>query len=105
MIFNTTPHFNHWFGAGALTLLLAAPAQADRDGEREALARLVHELTIMEPLIREAEAEADPDARIRFQYDWLRQDLARIRLGIRDHINAPHSAPRPVQPLRGDYRR
>lgn len=105
MIFNTTPHFSRWLWAGAIALLLAAPAQADRDGEREALARLVHELATLEPLIREAEVQADPDARIRFQYDWLHQDLARIRLGIREHLNAPHSEPRPVEPLRGDYRR
>lgn len=85
--------------------LQALPVRADADAEREALARLVHELKALEPLINEASQAADPDARVRFQYDWLRQDLAMIRRGIEAHIEAPRAEPRPVPPLRGDYRR
>ena len=90
--------------------LLAAslPVQfaiADADGERAALARIVHELQTVEPLITEAASQAIPDARIRFQYDWLRQDLERIQRGIQEHIDAPRSEPRSFPPLRGDYRR
>ena len=90
--------------------LLAAsfPVQfaiADADGERTALTRIVHELQTIEPLITEAASQAIPDARIRFQYDWLRQDLERIHRGIQEHIDAPRSEPRSFQPLRGDYRR
>ena len=80
-------------------------ADADADAEREALARISHELEATEPLIAEAESQASPDARIRFQYDWLRQDLERIRLGIQEHIDAPRAEPRSFPPLRGDYRR
>ena len=80
-------------------------AFADADGERAALARIVHELQAIQPLITEAAAQANPDARIRFQYDWLRQDLDRIRLGIQSHIDTPRSEPRTFPPLRGDYRR
>ena len=79
--------------------------RADADAEREALARLVHELQALEPLIVEASEAADPDARVRFQYEWLRQDLKRIRYGIEAHIEAPRSEPRSFPPLRGDYRR
>jgi RAQPRD family integrative conjugative element protein len=85
--------------------LMPALAAADSDGERAALARLAHELGALAPLIAEAQAQADPDTRIRFQYDWLRQDLARIALGVREHIEAPRGEPRTVTPLRGDYRR
>lgn len=81
------------------------PLFADADAEREALARLVHELETLEPLIEEAVRAADPDARIRFQYNWLRQDLAIVRRGIEEHLEAPRAEPRPVPPLRGDYRR
>ena len=42
---------------------------------------------------------------MRFRYDWLRQDLQRLRLGIQEHINAPRAQPRSFPPLRGDYRR
>ena len=85
--------------------LMPGLLHADAESEHEALARLAHELTALEPLIREAEAQADHDTRIRFQYDWLRQDLARVRMGIQEHLNAPRAEPRKVEPLRGDYRR
>ncbi|MEW8523835.1 MAG: RAQPRD family integrative conjugative element protein [Candidatus Thiodiazotropha endolucinida] len=87
------------------TTLPAQFASADADGERAALARIVHELQAIEPLIIKAASQANLDARIRFQYDWLRQDLDRIRLGIQSHIDTPRSEPRTFLPLRGDYRR
>jgi RAQPRD family integrative conjugative element protein len=80
-------------------------AHADAAGEREQLARVIHELQALEPLLRAAQSQADPDARVRFRYDWLRQDLQRMRLGIQEHINAPRAQPRSFPPLRGDYRR
>jgi RAQPRD family integrative conjugative element protein len=85
--------------------LQAGGVLADADAERDALARLVHELESLEPLIVEASQAADPDARIRFQYDWLRHDLETVRHGIEAHIDAPRTEPRPLAPLRGDYRR
>ena len=89
-------------------LAAASPLQfaaADADGERAALARIDHELQAIEPLLRAAKSQAGPDARVRFRYDWLRQDLQRLRLGIQEHINAPRAQPRSFPPLRGDYRR
>ncbi len=92
--------------AGFLGILLPFnQALADADGEREALARIIHELEALKPLISQAASQANPDARIRFRYEWLRQDLSRIQLGIQEHINAPRSEPRTFPPLRGDYRR
>ena len=92
--------------SGLLATAVPVPfAAADADGERAALARIDHELQVIEPLITEASSQANPDARIRFQYDWLRQDLDRIRRGIQVHIDAPRSEPRTFPPLRGDYRR
>lgn len=87
------------------TVLPVPFAAADADAERELLARIAHELEAIEPLITEAETHSNPDARICFQYDWLRQDVERIRLGIQEHIDAPRAEPRIFPPLRGDYRR
>ena len=89
---------------GLLLVGVASPVLADPDAEREALARLIHEIEALEPVIATAESQATPDARIRFRYDWLRQDLERIRAGIQEHIDAPRNEPRKVPPLRGDYR-
>ncbi|MEW8437664.1 MAG: RAQPRD family integrative conjugative element protein [Candidatus Thiodiazotropha taylori] len=90
--------------------LLAAvlPVQfaiADADGEWTALAWIIHELHAMDPMITEAATQANPDARVRLQYEWLCKDLDRIRLGIQEHIDALRSEPRTFPPLRGDYRR
>lgn len=86
------------------TALLIQSVLADADAEREVLARIAHELDALEALIRKAESQAEPDARIHFRYDWLRQDLSRIQQGIQDHIDAPRAEPRTFPPLRGDYR-
>ena len=85
----------------AITPLLYADASA----EREALAHVIHELQAIEPLIDKAQAQSNQDARIRFQYDWLRQDMNRIKDGIQAHIDSPRAEPRTFPPLRGDYRR
>ena len=103
----TTTRFTLLMVLGLATAMIALPlpVQADAEGEREALARLVHELQALEPVIREAEAQAPYEARIRFQYDWLRADLRRVVQGIQDHLDAPRAVPRTVEPLSGDYRR
>ena len=74
------------------------------DGEAATLARIDHELAALEPLIREAERQSSRDARVRFEYGWLRADLGRMRQGIKAHLEAPRREPRRVEPLRGEYR-
>lgn len=86
-------------------LMLTPALYADPDAEREALARIVHELQAIESLITKAEANADNDSRVRFQYHWLRHDLDQVKDGIQSHIDAPRAQPRAYPPLRGDYRR
>ena len=101
-----SPMRNLWRAAIIVlsALFAAAPVVADTDGEREALARLIHEIEALSPLIETAESQASPDTRIRFRYDWMREDLKRIRAGIQEHIDAPRTEPRMFPPLRGDYR-
>ena len=86
-------------------LAITPAAFADADAEREALAKIIHELNTLESLIERAEANAEQGSRIRFRYDWLRQDLKRVRDGIQSHIDSPRAQPRSFPPLRGDYRR
>ena len=94
------------FLLGVILISLHSPLTlADAHAEREALARIIHELELLMPLLDEAQAAADADARIHFRYDWLKKDLARVRQGIEEHIDAPRAMPRAVTPLRGDYRR
>jgi len=85
-------------------LVMTPPVAADPDGERAAFARLIHELDALAPIIADAEAQSDPDARIRFEYPWLRDDLVRIKLGVREHQTDSRQLPRSFPPLKGDYR-
>ena len=87
-----------------LAVLICGSVGADADAEREALARLIHEINALAPLLKTAESQANPDARICFRYAWLRRDLERIRAGIQEHIDALRTEPRTFPPLRGDYR-
>ena len=87
-----------------LLLGIASSVRADADGERAALARIIHELDVLKPLMIEAQSQANPDARIQFQYDWLVLDIHRIQSGIKEHLTAPRTQPRSFPPLKGDYR-
>jgi RAQPRD family integrative conjugative element protein len=77
---------------------------AGQDDENATLARLVHELDALAPLVREAENQASVDARVRLNYGWLRRDLELVKGGIEWHLNTPSTEPRSFEPLKGDYR-
>jgi RAQPRD family integrative conjugative element protein len=103
---NREPKRNAPLVSAVLAALLAPCwAQADTDSEREALARLAHEIQALGGLVTEAEEQSPGGERFPFQYGWLRQDLAKIRGGIVEFLNAPRGEPRAFPPLRGDYRR
>jgi RAQPRD family integrative conjugative element protein len=88
-----------------LPLFLAVgTARADADSEREALARIAHELQRLQAEVAQAAKTADSTARVKFRYDWLAKDLELVQRGVTDHLDAPRQ-PRPVPPLTGDYRR
>lgn len=91
-------------GAAAVMLAVIGPAaRADEDAQRESLARIGYELARLEQLAAEGSKQQEANARTRFRFDWLARDLALIRRGIEDHVDAPRQ-PRPVPLLRGDYR-
>ena len=99
-----TRHF--WQISSLIIGLFIAPAMyADVNGEREVLARIIHELQAVESLIDKAQARADKDSRVRFEYRSLSRDIHLIKDGIQTHIDAPRAQPRSFPPLRGDYRR
>jgi RAQPRD family integrative conjugative element protein len=89
----------------ALACIVGVPclAHADADSEREALARISYELQRLQAQVLEAAKQSPSGQRVRFRYDWLVRDVALIRQGVDEHLDAPEQ-PRPVPPLRGDYR-
>ena len=83
--------------------LVSHGALADTRSERGELERLIHELDLLSANLQAAEREAVSTARIHFEYDWLRTDLARIKAGIREYLDNLPLTPRVVEPLAGDY--
>jgi RAQPRD family integrative conjugative element protein len=81
------------------------PAHADNNLEREKLARIAGEIKVIEDMTADAarSAQSSPTERVRFRYDWLQADLRQVRAGIEQHLDAPQQ-PRPVPPIKGDYR-
>ena len=91
--------------AAAATATASAQAIYSGDAtEREQLALINHELARVQTMIADAAQTAPTGQRVKFRYDWLEKDLQLVRDGITQHIDAPRQ-PRPVPPLRGDYRR
>lgn len=86
-----------------LLLVFASPVFADGDGERAALARLVGEIDQLTPLLEKAKVQADAKDRVHFGYGWLREDLEKVKAGIRVHLERPRTEPDTVEPLRGAY--
>ena len=81
----------------------AQAASGDADTERENLARISSEIERVQVMVKEAADRAPSGQRVKFRYDWLLQDLQMLREGVSDHVDAPRQ-PRPVPPLRGEYR-
>ena len=96
-----------WMIAASLAcsaLALTQVAHADEDAERDRLARIAYELERLQEQVNEAGREATTAARVKFRYDVLARDLDMVRQGIDNHLDSPRQ-PRPVPPLKGDYRR
>ena len=101
------PHWRAW--GFALTLLLLGAQQtlaADQDVERAQLAALVRQLDMLDRLAEHgASLPVEPGVRYHFDYARLREDIARIREGLRDYLAPQRAQPRDPVPLAGDYRR
>jgi RAQPRD family integrative conjugative element protein len=79
---------------------------ADTDAERTQLAALVRQLDLLDRLA-EHRASQPPQAGTRYHFDYarLRQDIERIRSGIRDYLAPQRAQPRDPTTLIGDFRR
>ena len=78
---------------------------ADGSAEQQRLENAQVLLANLQLELRAAAEAADPDTRIRFNYDWLRRDLELIRRGIQAQIDSLGCAPAKARCVRGDYRR
>lgn len=82
-----------------------APVAADGDSERERLAAVVRQLDTLDHLLESGADQPGDGGRYYFDYTRLREDLARVRAGIRDYLAPRRAQPRDPVPLLTDYRR
>lgn len=84
-------------------LCITTLTYADNSQMNTTLERINQLLNQVNPLVNLAQSQEDKDARVKFQFDALRSDIARIQAGISQAINRPTIQPRVVEPLAGDY--
>lgn len=87
----------------ALLIGIQASCFANTEQMNATLARISMILKQINPLINEAQKAQNKQARIKFRFDLLRKDIAKIRIGITQQINHITIEPRKVNPLKGDY--
>ncbi|MDO9521844.1 MAG: RAQPRD family integrative conjugative element protein [Pseudohongiella sp.] len=91
-----------------LACLLVGPAPAlaaDVASEHAQLAALVRQLDMLDRLAEHSEPLPKQDAsRYHFDYARLREDIERVRSGIRDYLTPQRAQPRDPATLIGDYR-
>lgn len=87
-----------------LCFLITANVFADTTLENIELARINSVLNSVYPLIDAAQKQSDLNTRVKFHYDWLRQDIEEIQAGIAQKINnAPFLIPRTIKPLKNSF--
>lgn len=89
----------------ALFLLTASnfSVAGTEDAERAALARIIHEVNLIEQMVTDAERNKSNISQYTFQYLSLKSDLKAIVEGIQAHLSRPSRMPKPVAPLIKDY--
>ncbi|KHS70948.1 hypothetical protein RC77_05390 [Pectobacterium brasiliense] len=81
-------------------------AHADTPAQRQELATALRQLDALERLVVQSASRtsAEPGERYHFDYPRLRDDLARIRIGIQAHLTPSRAQPRDSAELNGNYR-
>ncbi len=86
-----------------ISIFLFGFAFAGVEQESIDLARISNILDAVYPLIDDAQTQAQKNTRVKFRYDWLREDIQSIQAGIAQKINSKEIEPRVVKPLNIKY--
>ena len=93
------------FIATFIFLMFANLAFAETS-ERAELANYLRELNKIDRLYKNAKANSAKD-QYRFKYQHFEKDLAKLKDGIKDYLEAPKRAPKvltkKLEPVSGDY--
>lgn len=82
-----------------ITLSCFAEVDTTTEAEKRYLIKIAEELSQLDKLAQQASENADPDARVNFDYVALRNDLQEIRRALEGHIQKPSRSPRKISDL------
>lgn len=102
-----TPNTRSTKSSIAYLLLLFSPLCVATSTMQEPtrLSGLIRQLDLIERLAEDsARLPRDETSRYHFDYPRFRDDVQRMRQGIRDHLSPQRAQPRDPLPLSGDYR-
>ena len=90
----------------AISVLSVEPALAgDGANEHTQLAALIRQLDMIDRLAEHSASLPRPEgSRYHFDYTRLREDIERVRQGLRDYLVPQRAQPRDPLELLGDYR-
>lgn len=106
-MFMSTPIGQHFSRPSLIFLIFASLANSSEiDYQASYLTGVLRQLDVIERLAEDsARLPRDDTSRYHFDYARFRDDLQRMRQGIRDHLSPQRAQPRDPLPLQGDYRR
>jgi RAQPRD family integrative conjugative element protein len=92
---------------GALMMLSASNAVIAQESETEKryLIAITTEIDNLKSLAQKAEATADKNERLQFNYSALQRDLAAMQQAVEQHVKAPSRSPRKIEALTTQYTR
>ena len=92
---------------GVLMMLSLSNAVIAQESETEKryLIAITTEIEHLKSLAQKAEATADKDGRLQFDYAALQRDLTAMQQAVEQHVKAPSRSPRKIEALTTQYTR
>lgn len=87
-----------------LILLINPPlVSASNEIERSNLAKLISEIDFLIKRVETIKKDVDNKQKLKFHYNYLSEDLTKIKQGINDHLKESIESTREIEPLNSHY--
>lgn len=85
-----------------LACMISLPAHAS-SLEDETLLRAIQSISDAQVILKEAKGYQQKNSRENFQYEWVANDLNKVKEGIYQKIRGSYNQPKVIEPVSGDY--
>lgn len=87
----------------SLNLYAINACAQESEAEARYLVSMVNEIENLKSLSEKAEATADKDQRVKFDYEAFKKDLDDMQRAIEKHVKEPSRSPRAISALKNNY--